>query len=330
MMHMTFVGRSRRFCAAMAIGGLVAVAVPVLAANPIPGWAYLVPDAPQPVEAPRTGTFSASGSSVSLTQAQIDDNKNPPDWYPGQHAPLAAAVRSGGAPVQQKACAACHLVSGMGHPEAGALAGLPFEYLKRQISEFRSGERANDFTPGANERNDLISAMAAIAKAWPDAEMDEALRYYAAAKPIAEWVKVVESVRVPKSYVRRSYARFELPGGETELLGQRIIELPADAEAWRLRDPNRSGTIAYVPVGSIAHGRALAASCAGCHGMDERGMAGFPPLAGRSPLYAFRQLFMFQQGSRHGAMAGLMKAQVSDMSERDMIDVSAFLATMKP
>ena len=49
----------------------------------------------------------------------------------------------------------------------------------------------------------------------------------------------------------------QLEGGETEPIGDRIIEVPEDAERTEtLRDP-RSGFIAYVPVGSIKKGEAL-------------------------------------------------------------------------
>ena len=59
-----------------------------------------------------------------------------------------------------------------------------------------------------------------------------------------------------------------LEGDEKEPLGQRIIEVPVNAEATEvLRDPH-SGFIAYVPVGSLKKGEALAKTkqCALCHG----------------------------------------------------------------
>ena len=49
----------------------------------------------------------------------------------------------------------------------------------------------------------------------------------------------------------------KLEGGETEPIGNRIIEMPEDTERTEvLRDP-RSAFIAYVPAGSIKKGEAL-------------------------------------------------------------------------
>ncbi len=92
--------------------------------------------------------------------------------------------------------------------------------------------------------------------------------------------------------------------------------------------------MAYVPVGSIARGRALASggqvSCAACHGTDLKGFGDVPSIAGHSPYNTFRQLFLFKEGSRNGAMAGVMKPYVASYSEKDMIDISAYLATLNP
>ena len=71
-------------------------------------------------------------------------------------------------------------------------------------------------------------------------------------------------------------------------------------------------------------------NCAGCHGADLRGVGSIPPLAGRSPSYLVRQLWDMQAGARNGAMAALMKPVVADMSSKDMLNIAAYLATLKP
>jgi cytochrome c553 len=303
-----------------------------VAAGVLPSWSYLFPDSSQPAEAPRPAVYTLPGSSVSYTQKQIDDHKAPPDWFPQSHPVPPRAVTNGGDGMAF-ACASCHLASGMGHPESGSLAGLPAVYLDRQMTEFRSGARGNHFTINPSPKTDLILYMASIAKAWSEEASRAATQYYATLKPVPGWVKVVESVKVPKSYVDSTYARMPDPSGQTEPLGDRIIELPKDFERTKLRDPN-SGTIAYVPIGAVAHGKVLAATgqvaCAACHGAKLTGMGEVPSIAGRSPLYAFRQLWMFKEASRNGALAGLMQPQVASLSERDMIDLAAYLATLKP
>ena len=51
-----------------------------------------------------------------------------------------------------------------------------------------------------------------------------------------------------------------------------------------------------------------------------------PPLAGRSPSFAMRQLFDMKTGARRGPWAELMKPLVTAMSVQDLAAVSAFAA----
>jgi cytochrome c553 len=295
-----------------------------------PAWAFFFPDANPPVQAPRIGPYTLAGSSESYTQRQIDDIKNPPDWFPASHPPAPTAVIKGGEGLAF-ACGSCHLMSGMGHPESSSLAEYPDPYLKRQMADFRSGARTNKALGDAKQM-DSVRAMAAVAKAWSEADADAAIDYFASLKA-QPWVKVVESATVPKSYINAGYMRVPEPVGDTEPLGERIVELPQNLERQLLRDPN-AGTIAYVPIGAVTRGKALAnggaISCATCHGSTLKGTADIPSIAGRSPLYTFRQLFFFKEGSRNGAMAAPMKAQMAGLNERDMIDLSAYLATLPP
>jgi hypothetical protein len=55
------------------------------------GWAYPVPD-PPPAAAPDAGPKTLPGSTKSYTQAQIDDQFKPPDWFPQEHSPLPRVV----------------------------------------------------------------------------------------------------------------------------------------------------------------------------------------------------------------------------------------------
>jgi cytochrome c553 len=297
-----------------------------------PTWAFFVPGTSQPELAPRTGVYTLPGSKMSYTQPQIDDHMNPPDWFPENH-PVPPPAVTHGTGGMAFACASCHLASGMGHPESGSLAGYPASYIDRQMAEFRSGVRTNHVIASATSKTDSVMYMVEIAKAWPESDINAAAAYYAALKPLPGWVTVVESKTVPKSYVNANHARFPLPGSETETLGERVIELPKDVELQKRRDPN-SGTIAYVPEGAIARGKSLItggpAPCATCHGAHLTGTAEVPSIAGRSPLYAFRELYMFKEGSRGGAMAGLMKPAVSRLSVQQMIDVVAYCATLDP
>src|ERR1035441_7498748 len=71
-------------------------------------WAYPVPD-PPPSAGADTGPKTLPGSTKSYTQAQIDDQFKPPDWFPQEHGPLPRVVETG---IQAQACGSCHPMSG--------------------------------------------------------------------------------------------------------------------------------------------------------------------------------------------------------------------------
>ncbi len=95
--------------------------------------------------------------------------------------------------------------------------------------------------------------------------------------------------------------------------------------------------MAYVPVGAIKRGEELVSTgggktvqCAACHGPALEGLGDTPALAGRSPIYAARQLMDFQRGVRNGAFAILMTDVVEKLAESDIIDIAAYLASLEP
>jgi cytochrome c553 len=308
---------------------LVCVCMPAIAiaAEALPDWAFLSrtpgiqsgPEDTQPRHRP--------GSSRAYTQTQIDDIFNPPDWYPDEHPPMPELVSHGKQPVVH-GCAQCHLTTGRGHPESANLAGLPAGYIEEQIAEFRNGSRTSSLP--AN------SIMISFAKALSDEEVKPAAQYFASIKPQL-WTKVVESADVPKSFVGEGNMRFQRPGGGKEPLGRRIIELPSEEAGAKSRDP-RSPFIAYVPVGSIEAGEKLVKTggggktiqCTICHGTDLRGIGNVPGLAGRSAIYIFRQLYDIQHGARKGNSVALMQPVVAKLTQDDMIDLAAYMASRMP
>src|SRR6185436_7325626 len=99
-------------------------------------------------------------------------------------------------------------------------------------------------------------------------------------------IKVVEASVVPKTRIAGGMF-LKIEGGETEPIGDRIIEMPEDTERTEiLRDP-RSGFVAYVPVGSLKKGEALVTTgggkttaCGVCHGADLKGLGPVPGYRG--------------------------------------------------
>jgi cytochrome c553 len=285
-----------------------------------PSWAFPVINGALPAEEP--APKSVPGSTKNYTPAQIDDLLNPPDWFPDQHAPAPAIVQKGhGAAL---ACGSCHLMSGEGHPESAGLTGFTAAYLVQQMADFKSGARKDS------------ARMNAIAKDVPDEESRQAAEWFAALKPTV-WTKVVEAATVPESIVGQGRMRFVKPGGGTEPIGNRIITVPQDQERARKRDPHSAFT-AYVPVGSIAKGKALVESggsgktiaCSICHGDALKGLGNVPRLAGLHPIYIARQLYLFKDGTRNGVDAQLMKKPVAKLTDDDILVVSAYLASLAP
>jgi cytochrome c553 len=120
-------------------------------------------------------------------------------------------------------------------------------------------------------------------------------------------------------------------------MGHRIIETPVDPQRTNNRDPH-SAFLAYVPSGSVANGEALVKTggngktiqCAICHGDQLKGLGEVPRIAGLQPVYIARQLISMQNGSSAGTNAALMKKAVTNLSEDDIISISAYLGSLPP
>ncbi len=297
---------------------VLATAFTLSAQTSRPDWAFLTPDKQQPPATEESGPIHVPGSAKEYTAAQIDDLLNPPVWFPDEHGAAPSIVQHGkGAAL---ACGACHLMSGHGHQESADLAGLSVDYIVRTMADFKNGTRIDP------------ARMNAIAKGMSDEDVRQAAEWFAALKP-GGWIKVVETDTVPKSYVSvHGRQRLPLPGGGTEALGNRIIELPQDVARATSRDPH-SGFIAYVPVGSVAKGAALVKtganktiSCAICHGDSLEGLGDVPRIAGLHPAYVARQLYAFQTGTNHGVSAALMKKVVANLTADDILAIAAYTA----
>ena len=307
------------------LAALAALAqAPTSIPNGLPAWAYNIPDKVQPPSAEVKGPVHVPGSTKEYDGAKVTGNATPPDWFPDEHGPAPRIVTGEGG-VTAMACGSCHLMSGQGHPESADIAGLPTEYIVRQMNYFKGGARKDD------------GRMGPIAKAMSDEDVRQAAEYYAAIKPIP-WVKVIETSTPPRTYVNTAGRhRIVYPDGGTEPIGRRIIETPVDPFRTAIRDPH-SSFLAYVPPGSIAKGKALVETggsgktiqCAICHGDGLKGLGEVPRIAGLQPVYIARQLIGIQNGSSAGTAAALMKKAVANLTEDDVIAISAYLGSLPP
>jgi cytochrome c553 len=311
--------------------GTTSVVNAFAAGEPLPAWAYpWAPEINLPVDDGVTRRVPGSTAAYSVTQ--INDLFAAVVWHPADHPALPGVVAQGRKP-DLRACGSCHRADGAGGPENASLAGLSAAYIAQQLLDFRSGARKFS---GPQRGPSLF--MVAVAKAMTDEDIRIASDYFAALK-LKPAYTVVEAATVPKTWVNRNFAT-RSPGSETEALGHRIVEIPADEAQFEHRDP-RSKFIAYVQPGSIAKGEALVKTgsaggagttmaCATCHGADLKGIGPIPGIAGRSPSYIVRQLYDIQQGTRAGVMSALMKPIIEKLAGDDMNAIAAYLAAQQP
>jgi len=338
-----------RLAVAILISASLVTTVAAQPADPNkPEWAYAVPPPPPPRPAnappaqrppPDLTPLSIAGSKFQFTRNKVqgasDDGSRarvpPADWFPEEHPnPLPTIVALGDQSRGITACSLCHMPEGRGRTENGGVAGLTSEYFIEQMHNFASGARQS-----AESRKANAKSMAVYAKAMTEDEIKAAADYYAAI-PWVTWTKVVETATSPKVESHNGLW-VPLTGDQagSEPLGARIIEVPADPEATELKRDPHSGYIAYVPVGSVAAGNALATggggktlACTGCHGADLMGKGTAPGIAGRTATYTAQQLYDMQAGARNGAGDQLMKPVVAKLDGQDILNLSAYVASL--
>ncbi|MEX2124804.1 MAG: c-type cytochrome [Woeseia sp.] len=309
---------------------MLCTAAVAVEATPTPVWA--VPkEGPESPQAPAHGEVALPGSALSLTQEQIDDMFNAPDWYPGEHKPMPPVVAHGNAP-DNWACAMCHLASGNGHPQSAKLAGTGADYIVHQLAAFKAGDRQSYLGAFIDDLHVLENEKdAESAAAW------------FASLPVRKFQKVVEKDTVPETmFDGRSYMRVVKKDSDgavrSEPLNGRIIEVPESYTAVKARDPHAT-FLTYVPIGSVEKGKEIAtegveeiAACVTCHGVDLKGSALAPALAGAFPTYVVRQLYDFRNGKRKGLAdtTGYMSAVSSQLSPEDIVNVAAYVGSLSP
>ncbi|MBY0488428.1 MAG: c-type cytochrome [Gemmatimonadaceae bacterium] len=292
----------------------------------VPAWA--IPSAPAPAVVPKpdsTVWHHVPGSPRAYTMKQIGNAFDIPDWFPDEHPRAPTSVLTGRRP-NGRACGYCHLPNGAGRPENATLAGLPAAYTLAQVRAFRDSSRKSASKDWA------IGSMHAVAAGVTDDDVREAAAYFETLR-LTRPNRIVESTTVPKTRVETMlYAKTD---EGTEPIAGRLIEVPDEFHRHELRDPTVLYTT-YVPPGTVARGRrvvtqgpaGIATACTTCHGPDLLGMAGTPPLAGRSPSSLLRQLVSFRTGARADSASVLMRPIVNALSINDMVAAAAYLGSL--
>jgi cytochrome c553 len=271
---------------------------------------------------------SVPGSEVRRARATTHDLFAPPDWFPAEHPAPPPVVARGRAPAVW-ACGYCHLPDGSGRPENANIAGLPADYIVRQVAAFAAGRRHNACVPDAKP----MEGMRMVAAAARPEEIAAAAAYFAQVRRVGK-VRVIEAATIPA--VQEQAFIYDLKhDGTTEPIAGRIVEIAADMSRHELRDPHLD-YVAYVPPGSIERGARLVkagpkgpeTSCFVCHGPELKGTPVAPPLAGQFPTVVVRQLLAFQSGGRAGPETVPMQTVVANLTMANMVDLAAYVASL--
>jgi cytochrome c553 len=297
-----------------------------LARTDFPDWPY--PKGVHVSQSPDDGKlYRVPGSTKSFTDTQINRNASTVDWFPESH-PVPPPPVIAGKEGAYRACGECHLMNGGGKPDTANLQGLPVAYFLQQLEDMKNDKRHGSVAHAS------ITSMIPIAKSIDAGDARLAADYFHSIRPV-KTVRVIETDIVPVTHPGPHSVQL-VEFGASEPIGKRIIEVPEDAERTLLRDPS-SGFIAYVPPGSIMRGEALArtgngkaVACATCHGSGLKGTGDFPALAGHSPTATARQLYDFKSGTREGQNAAVMKSVVTKLTDQDIVDVTAYIASLQP
>src|SRR4051812_28971553 len=216
----------------------------------IPSWAFPTAPSefPSSVRARDTTLKKVGPNSRAFNGREITDALNPPDWYPDAH-PMAPDVVLHARADLKYACGLCHLPDGHGRSENATIAGLPAAYIRQQVSDIRSGARAPavDFTASTRMKD--------VAVAATDSEVAQAAAYFARIRPRKQY-SVKEATTIPRTYQAGGLYALH-PGGGTEPLGNRMMEISDNIEHHEMRDPNETFTV-YVRPGTLARGRKIA------------------------------------------------------------------------
>jgi cytochrome c553 len=223
------------------------------------------------------------------------------------------------------------LIDGRGKPDTADLQGLPVAYFLQQLADMKDNKRHASISHAS------LADMIPVAKALDEADAKLAAEYFHGI-PAGQSTRVVETDTVAVTHPGPHNVQLVDPSGAKEPLGLRIIEIPEDVNRTMLRDAT-SGFVAYVPIGSIKRGELLAKTgsagktlpCTTCHGEGLKGVGDmFPPLAGRSPTATARQLYDFKSGTRDGRYAPIMKPVVARLTDQDIVDLTAYIGSLRP
>lgn len=83
--------------------------------------------------------------------------------------------------------------------------------------------------------------------------------------------------------------------------------------------------------GDVEAGKAKAAICAGCHGVNGKAMVPqYPHLAGQNAEYLKLAIKAYKSQDRKGGNAAVMYGMVAALTDADIDNLAAFYASLQP
>lgn len=147
-------------------------------------------------------------------------------------------------------------------------------------------------------------------------------------------MRVFQSATAPRTTADKYGWLNAAPGGGTEAIGDRIVELSDDLPRMMIGDDHVMLTD-YAPPGAVEQGRQVVATgggagvpCQTCHGARLNGAGAAPPIAARPAGYLARTLWDIRTGARHNPGVAPMQAVSRGLTPRQIRDVSVSLASL--
>ena len=88
---------------------------------------------------------------------------------------------------------------------------------------------------------------------------------------------------------------------------------------------------AAAQAGDVAKGKAKAAVCVACHGVDGKKalIPTYPNLAGQNEQYLVVSLKAYKNGERKAGQAAVMQGQAAALSDEDIANLAAYYSSIK-
>jgi len=82
--------------------------------------------------------------------------------------------------------------------------------------------------------------------------------------------------------------------------------------------------------GDAELGKIKSPSCVFCHGPTGEAVSpNYPNLSGQNAQYLYQSMKAYQQGNRSGALADMMKTQLSKLNDQDLKDIATYYSSQE-